>query len=496
MEIGPIQRLQQLTPLRRNTKTEEPAPQDTLAPALPVSPDLPAQKSSPRMGPPQAALVAISLVGALGSMASLFMGAAPAAAEPVAQVQVQASHQANPIADLTTQVVVHARHGEVLSQDRMVKMDNYPGMHKATLQQGPNAQPLLDGAPNFRQVPGTSVYGVAQPTVQGLRSVLNELNAGPNGSGPTVTWTTLREEPTIYIQGRSYTPRDIQHPTTNLADPGVSSATVEAREDTLKREILEEARQHGGRFLVADENPDGSVVGKWVELKPGDVQTPAEVFQDLQSQGYKVDYARIPISDEKAPENQDFDALVARLRAANPESPLVFNCHAGRGRTTTGMVIGQLFRGIQNPAPGGAPQGQTSLERGNFKAVLGLIGQLQGGPESKAALDAVIDQSGDVQNLRTAIAKLKEKSETSPQRAVADESLAAGKDYLYRYYKLIAFENYLKEMSPQGFPQDFSSWIRQHPELDISADKLELAFNYVTGSGELGRSWRGEGAFA
>ena len=476
--------MQHLTPLRSNSKAaQESRPTDTLAPALPVSDDLPAQKPTSRIGPPQAALVAISLMGALGSMASMFMGASPANAEPVAQVQVQANPQQNPIADLTTQVVVHARHGQVLSQDMMIKMDTYPGMHKATLQQGERAQPLLEGAPNFRQVPGTSIYGVAQPTVNGLKSVLSELNAGPNGTGPTVTWTTLREEPLIYIQGRSYTPRDIHHPTTNLADPGVSAATVEGREDTLKQEILQEAAAHGGRFLVAEENPDGSVVGKWVELKPGDVQTPAEVFRDLRGQGYKVDYARIPISDEKAPENQDFDALVARLRGADSKSPLVFNCHAGRGRTTTGMVVGQLFRGIQNPAPSGAPQGADKFEQGNFKAVQGLINQLQGGPEAKAALDAVIDQSGDVQNLRTAIAKLKVKSETAPQRAVADESLASGKDYLYRYYKLIAFENYMKEMAPQGFPQDFSTWIKQHPELDISPESLELAFNYVAGQG-------------
>ena len=40
--------------------------------------------------------------------------------------------------------------------------------------------------------------------------------------------------------------RDIQHPTTNLVDQGVSSATVESREDTLKQEILQEAAQHGG----------------------------------------------------------------------------------------------------------------------------------------------------------------------------------------------------------------------------------------------------------
>jgi len=109
---------------------------------------------------------------------------------------------------------------------------------------------------------------------------------------------------------------------------------------------------------------------------------------------------------------------------------------------------------------------------------------------------SLMRSDGNAAYLRTAIAKLKDKSETAPQRAVAEESLSAGKDYLYRYYKLIAFENYLKEMSPQGFPQDFSSWICQHPELDVSPDSLELAFNYVTGSGEVGRSWRGGEAFA
>eukprot|EP00878_Enallax_costatus_P022564 GHUV01023947.1.p1 GENE.GHUV01023947.1~~GHUV01023947.1.p1 ORF type:complete len:169 (-),score=61.36 GHUV01023947.1:991-1497(-) len=37
--------------------------------------------------------------------------------------------------------------------------------------------PLLDGAPNFRQVEGLPVYGVAIPTVRGLRNVLEELGA-------------------------------------------------------------------------------------------------------------------------------------------------------------------------------------------------------------------------------------------------------------------------------------------------------------------------------
>jgi hypothetical protein len=423
----------------------------------------------------------MSLVGALGSMAQLFVGAA--AAEPIAHVQVQAQH-ANPIADLTTQVVVNGRSGEVLSQGRMLKRDVYPGLHSTSLQQGQNPQPLVEGAPNFRQVPGSPVFGVAQPTVTGLRSMLEQMGAGPGGSGPTVNWTSLREEPVVYLQGQSYTPRHILKPITNLEDTGVSAASLEARENTLKQEILDEAQRHGGKFLVAEENPDGSVVGKWVELKPGDVQTPAEVYHGLQREGYRVDYARIPVSDEKAPENQDFDALVQRLRQSDPTSPLVFNCHAGRGRTTTGMVIGQLFRGSQATDPA-APLKGDRYEQGNFRAVLDLLDSLRSGQESKSALDSVIDKTGGVQNLRTAIAKLKQKSENLPPGPVAEESLSLGKDYLYRYYKLIAFESYLREMAPQGFPQTFSQWIQQHPELDVSPESLELVYNQAQPSNQL-----------
>ena len=448
-----------------------------MTPSLPVESNDPADKPVSKSGPPKTALIAMSLVGALGSMAQLFMGAAPAAAEPIVHVQVQAN-PSNPISDLTTQVVVNGRSGEILSKGRLVKRDAYPGLHTTSLQHGQHPQPMIEGAPNFRQVPGSQVYGVAQPTVSGLRSVLSQLGAGPQGSGPTVTWTSLREEPVVYIQGQSYTLRDIQHPTANLEDTGISAATVEEREDHVKGEILQEAQRYGGRFLVAEEAADGSIVGRWVELKPGDVQTPAEVYAGLQHEGYRVDYARIPISDEKAPEDQDFDALIQRLRAADPHSALVFNCHAGRGRTTTGMVVGELYRGSQDLAPSQAPQGDR-YEQGNFRAVLDLINTLRSGQESKAALDAVIDQAGDVQNLRTAIARLKSKSENVPRGPVAEESLSRGKDYLYRYYRLIAFQSYLREMAPQGYPQNFSEWIGHHPELNISPESLELVYNQV-----------------
>lgn len=70
---------------------------------------------------------------------------------------------------LLSQVVL-TRFGSVLTKNTVLKQDHFPGCQN-------NALPLVQGAPNFRQVPSLPVYGVAIPTVGGLRRILNTLGA-------------------------------------------------------------------------------------------------------------------------------------------------------------------------------------------------------------------------------------------------------------------------------------------------------------------------------
>lgn len=53
--------------------------------------------------------------------------------------------------------------------------------------------PIIEGAPNFRQVPGLPIYGIAIPTVTGLRRVLDKLGAAKGRR--RVLWHSMREEP-------------------------------------------------------------------------------------------------------------------------------------------------------------------------------------------------------------------------------------------------------------------------------------------------------------
>lgn len=63
-------------------------------------------------------------------------------------------------------------------------------------------------------------------------------------------------------------------------------------------------------------------------------------------------FCRVPITATNAPEEQDFDQFINAVKDipqvfdTNSSAPLpamVFNCHVGQGRTTTGMVIGCLI---------------------------------------------------------------------------------------------------------------------------------------------------------
>jgi hypothetical protein len=65
------------------------------------------------------------------------------------------------------------------------------------------------------QVPALPVSGVAQPSLFGIRAVLNRVFGRPNRI-EQVVWCNLREEPVIYINARPFVLREFDHPFSNL----------------------------------------------------------------------------------------------------------------------------------------------------------------------------------------------------------------------------------------------------------------------------------------
>ncbi|KAJ3041179.1 hypothetical protein HK097_002370, partial [Rhizophlyctis rosea] len=122
--------------------------------------------------------------------------------------------------------VVKNRTGSVLARQTILKSDHFDTAVNTRLDF------YLQGAPNFRSTP-LNVFGVAQPTVSGISTILTLLNCHPTSTDPLSTiWFSSREEPIIYLNRKPFVLRDSEHPLTNIRTySGISASRLERMED-------------------------------------------------------------------------------------------------------------------------------------------------------------------------------------------------------------------------------------------------------------------------
>ncbi|XP_031379971.1 paladin isoform X1 [Punica granatum] len=394
--------------------------------------------------------------------------------------------------------VMKLRGGSVLGKKTILKSDHFPGCQNKRL------SPQIDGAPNYRQADSLRVHGVAIPTLDGIRNVLKHIGAQEDGMRAKVLWISLREEPVVYINGRPFVLRDVEKPFSNLEYTGINRDRVEQMEERLKEDIMvEAASRYGNKILVTDELPDGQMVDQWEPVSGDSVKTPLEVsiselaaetvpkkvYQELQLEGYLVDYERVPVTDEKSPKEQDFDILVDKISQADISTDIVFNCQMGRGRTTTGMVIATLIylnrigaSGIPrinsigrisdsaSSVPDNLPNSEEAIRRGEYAVIRSLIRVLEGGVEGKRQVDKVIDKCASMQNLREAIGNYRNSILRQADEMKREALLSFFVEYLERYYFLICFAVYIHSerealhSSSLGH-SSFADWMKARPEL-------------------------------
>ncbi|XP_050251484.1 uncharacterized protein LOC126698360 isoform X1 [Quercus robur] len=379
--------------------------------------------------------------------------------------------------------VMKQRGGSVLGKKTILKSDHFPGCQNKRL------SPHIDGAPNYRQADSLRVHGVAIPTIDGIRNVLKHIGAQMDSLRAHVLWISLREEPVVYINGRPFVLRDVEQPFSNLEYTGINRDRVEQMEARLREDILIEAARYGNKILVTDELPDGQMVDQWEPVSRDSVKTPLEVYEELQVEGYLVDYERVPITDEKSPKETDFDILVHKISQANLNTEIIFNCQMGRGRTTTGMVIATLIylnrignsgipriNSIGRVSDSGAnvadhlPNSEEAIRRGEYAVIRSLIRVLEGGVEGKRQVDKVIDKCATMQNLREAIATYRSSILRQPDEMKREASLSFFVEYLERYYFLICFAVFIHSegaaiRSCSFGHSSFAEWMRARPEL-------------------------------
>ncbi|KAK0223506.1 inositol hexakisphosphate-domain-containing protein [Armillaria fumosa] len=404
------------------------------------------------------------------------------------------------------QQVVTNRSGSILSASTILKSDFFSNLQKMTLPE------RIEGSPNFRRIPltlllsscgestptveqdeastapdGKMVCGSGMPTVDGLRHALKRVDAGPDGHN-MVYWTSLREEPVIYIAGRPHVLRLVDKPLENVEATGVTTAMVEAMEHNFKRDVLRELRAGKGRILLHDEVEERpgvfSIIPLWEEVEEKDILTPRDVFDLMTTEGFKLDYGRIAITDEQAPLPDALSLLLERVKSGlSKAGDFIFNCQMGRGRTTTGMVTACLISTMMNwnsrtndilshdEAAGvfdsiDGYSEEEAYRQGEYKTILQLVGVLSHGKVAKRLADRAVDQMQDVQNLRKTIYDYKLKVDACEKGSLKERKLrSVTVNYLYRYGMLIVFANYLIEVRESKVEIIFSEWLSGHREI-------------------------------
>ncbi|KAI0091045.1 inositol hexakisphosphate-domain-containing protein [Irpex rosettiformis] len=423
-----------------------------------------------------------------------------------------------PLPDEVKQVVAN-RSGTILSASTILKSDFFSNLQKMSLPE------RIDGSPNFRRVPlllqrvrpGTGtpttqpefvasekndqyICGSGMPTVHGLRRALLRVDAGPSGKN-RVFWTSLREEPVIYVAGRPHVLRLFDRPLENVEATGVTTDVVERMEVNFKKDVLRELRKGDGRILLHDEVEERpgvfSLIPIWEVVSEDDIMTPRNVYELMTKEGYHVDYARVAVTDEQAPLPDALQQLLRRVQSglSTGAGDFIFNCQMGRGRTTTGMVTACLIattatwdKSIQDiPSPEendtmdmydsmDGPSEEEAYLQGEYKTILQLVGVLSHGKLAKRLTDHAIDLMQDVQNLRKAIYDYKLKVDACDKGSAKQKKLMhLGINYLYRYGTLIVFANYLIEMQEhEGSTSTFPDWLHEHREITTLLSRRNL----------------------
>ena len=300
----------------------------------------------------------------------------------------------------------------------------------------------LQGAPYFRGAAhNLGVYGLAQPTLLGLKSVLSLLGCQPNSqSGRQCVWVCTREEPVIYVGDRPFVLREAHKPTHtfSLSD---RAENLEAIEKRLRDDVLLESQRNGGMLLVHEEEEGNEqLVPTWVAVQRNEVRTVREVWKQVQSDGWQVVYHRLPIAQDQPLEHNYLDAYTQVIKESDPRQTFfVANCGAGVFRTTFAMIAAVIVRRRQmvlltgrdpfveadpvaaaaaaaadgDPAPGAKAPGGSLATRllharnsmHHDQALLRLVGVLSeslGGSDTQAALNLLMTQPALLNTLRRA----------------------------------------------------------------------------------------------
>merc|ERR1711988_939077 len=373
--------------------------------------------------------------------------------------------------------------------------------------------PRTDGAPNFRRLPGFPIFGTGQTSIEGFEKCLEPV-LKKYGEEKHVFWVNLRQEPVVYVNNKPFTARDPKNLQIQIdsKDPNQDlnfHLEINNPEECsqMETDFAEEIRKRGEDFKYYKdqfgEHPEERATNEEMTEKLTGVTTINEIYAAIKEKVPKVEPIRIPMNQENSPAEENFDQIVAMLKDTTASCPVIFNCQAGISRTTTAIVIAGLVKELQLTReldrmrgivpddildalkkkklglPGidiDVQEDRNAMQMGEFEVIKELLAAYPNAKVAKAQVDKLIDLAAPpprgtgVENIRECIIESKMTFDVS-----ADDWQTYLKakimNNIERYFYLIVFAMFIREVGPKGFSQSFLQYMDAHPDLRTMIDE-------------------------
>merc|ERR1712106_43603 len=357
--------------------------------------------------------------------------------------------------------------------------DSFPGISKVE-----DGTWKCEGAPNWRRVPGFPIYATAQPKKADIEKCVEQA-VKKYDEQKNVLWVNLRQEPVLYINGLPHSVRNSD----DLAGHIVLNEAFEI--NNIENKMSSDLKKGTGEFTFCKDLLGERGQEKVPEYKsePGradNVNTLTEVFSAVTKKEQKLEFKRIPLELNAAPMEDTLDMLIRLLKGHGSAVPVIFNCQGGMARSSTASVIAGIIKESQleaefnkmkgivpdeiidglrgkklHPAGRARDAKDNALMLGEFPVVMKLIADLPEAAEAKQQVDRLIDAVGPpngVENIRETIVvdKMQYDVASDDYLPILKERII---DQIEKYFMLIVFSLYCKEVGQAGFNKTFKAWL-------------------------------------
>merc|ERR1712042_77340 len=352
----------------------------------------------------------------------------------------------------------------------LTKMPDNPEIWKAAAMadQFDKMQKLPDplpGAPNFHRIPGYKVYTTGQPTLEGIKNILEKVTGTIYPKDGPIIWLNLRQEPDVYVNGQPICARP-PNKIGEYAELGaVTRDLIKADEAEFFKVVEGRVKENGGKLKYVTVSKGE----KEVEVK--ELKTLSEAMEAAKADFPGLVHWRVPVCNSASPLETDFDIICNTLVGTAINTPVIVSDQVGLSRATTGCIIACLFKefqisasyeGLIETVPGvnmdilktdnyKMDMTKDALFRGEFEVVKELMAKMKDGAAAKNNADKIIDLNGTKKTGGTGIKQLRENiAESKLSYEIMDDAAQAFlkskiMDNIHKYFYIICFAGYMRE---------------------------------------------------